>query len=47
MQKLTKKRIKEMQRSVMSFAGVGRGLWGNTPAEVDASIKEIHDLWAR
>jgi hypothetical protein len=35
------------KRSVMSFAGVGKGLWGNTPAEVDASLKEIRDTWKR
>lgn len=35
------------KRTVMSFAGVGKGLWGNTPAEVDANIKEIRDSWAR
>ena len=35
------------KRSVMSFAGVGKGLWGNTPAEVDASLKEIRDTWER
>jgi hypothetical protein len=35
------------KRSVMSFAGVGKGLWGITPAEVDASLKEIRDTWKR
>jgi hypothetical protein len=35
------------KRSVMSFAGVGKGLWGNTPPEVDASLKEIRDTWER
>ena len=29
------------KRSLMSYAGSGKGLWGNTPDEVDASIKEI------
>lgn len=33
------------KRSLMSFAGVGKGLWGTTPAEVDASLKEIRDAW--
>ena len=35
------------KRTVMSFAGVGKGLWGNTPAEVDESIKEIRKSWTR
>lgn len=36
-----------VKRSVMSFAGSGKGLWGNTPDEVDASIKKIRDSWTR
>ena len=35
------------KRSLMSFAGVGKGLWGNTPAEVDASLQGIRDSWKR
>jgi bifunctional DNA-binding transcriptional regulator/antitoxin component of YhaV-PrlF toxin-antitoxin module len=35
------------KRSLMSFAGVGKGIWGKTPAEVDASVQEIRDSWKR
>ena len=28
---------------LMSFAGIGKGLWGNTREEVDASIRELRD----
>lgn len=35
------------KRALMSFAGVGKGLWGNTPDEVNTSIKEIRDSWTR
>lgn len=35
------------KRDIMSFAGVGKGLWGNTPEEIDASINEIRNLWTR
>lgn len=35
------------KRDIMSFAGVGKGLWGDTPAEIDASINEMRDSWTR
>lgn len=35
------------KRTLMSFAGVGKGLWGDTPEAVDASMNEIRDSWAR
>ncbi len=35
------------KRDIMSFAGAGKGLWGDTPEAVDASIKEVRDLWIR
>jgi bifunctional DNA-binding transcriptional regulator/antitoxin component of YhaV-PrlF toxin-antitoxin module len=35
------------KRTVMSFAGVGKGLWGSTPDEVNASIKAMRDSWTR
>ena len=35
------------KRDIMSFAGVGKGLWGDTPEEIDASINEIRNLWTR
>jgi bifunctional DNA-binding transcriptional regulator/antitoxin component of YhaV-PrlF toxin-antitoxin module len=35
------------KRDIMSFAGVGKGLWGATPEEIDASINEMRNLWTR
>lgn len=32
---------------VMAFAGMGRGLWGNTHEEVTATINELRDEWER
>jgi len=31
------------KRDIMSFAGVGKGLWKDTPEEIDASINEIRN----
>jgi len=44
---LIPKKRHSMKRDIMSFAGIGKGLWGNTTEEVDASIKEIRELWTR
>ena len=35
------------KRSVMSFAGVGKGLWGDTPEQIEANIQKIRDSWTR
>ncbi|MFY9261483.1 MAG: AbrB/MazE/SpoVT family DNA-binding domain-containing protein [Gallionella sp.] len=35
------------KRDMMSFAGAGKGLWGATPEEIDASIHEMRNLWTR
>ena len=35
------------KRSMMSYAGVAKGLWGDTPEEVDANLKEIRNSWTR
>jgi bifunctional DNA-binding transcriptional regulator/antitoxin component of YhaV-PrlF toxin-antitoxin module len=32
---------------VMAFAGVGRGLWGETPEAVTTNVKKLRDDWAR
>ena len=32
---------------VMSFAGIGRGLWGATPTEVEATIRGLRNEWER
>jgi len=44
---LIPKKRQAAKRSVMSFAGIGKGLWGNTPVQVDASIQEIRNSWVR
>ena len=35
------------KRSMMSYAGVAKGVWGDTPEEVDANLKEIRNSWTR
>lgn len=32
---------------LMAFAGVGKGLWGATPEQVDAGINALRDEWTR
>ncbi|BBO99490.1 AbrB/MazE/SpoVT family DNA-binding domain-containing protein [Sulfuriferula nivalis] len=35
------------KRDIMSFAGTGKGLWGSSVEEVDATLKKIHNSWTR
>jgi bifunctional DNA-binding transcriptional regulator/antitoxin component of YhaV-PrlF toxin-antitoxin module len=35
------------KRDIMSFAGIGKGLWGGTPDEIDATIKALRNSWTR
>jgi hypothetical protein len=35
------------KRDIMSYAGIGKGLWGDSPEAIDASIDEIRGLWTR
>jgi hypothetical protein len=32
---------------LMSFAGIGKGLWGDSPEAVDATLREMKDAWQR
>ncbi len=32
---------------VMAYAGTGKGLWGDTPEEIDATIRNLRDSWER
>lgn len=32
---------------VMAFAGVGRGLWGETPEAVTKNVKKLRNDWER
>lgn len=38
---------KELGNSVMGFAGIARGTWGDTAAEVDACLVESRASWER
>jgi AbrB family looped-hinge helix DNA binding protein len=38
---------KEASKSIMSFAGAGRGIWGDTPEKVEATINENRNSWNR
>lgn len=35
------------QDDIMSFAGIGHGLWGNTPEEVDQTLRHMKNSWER
>jgi antitoxin component of MazEF toxin-antitoxin module len=35
------------KRDLMSYAGAGKGLWGNTPAEIETTIQALRNSWAR
>jgi bifunctional DNA-binding transcriptional regulator/antitoxin component of YhaV-PrlF toxin-antitoxin module len=35
------------RRDIMSFAGVGKGLWGGTQEEVEATIQDLRKSWTR
>jgi len=32
---------------LMSFAGAGKGYWGDTPDEVKESLQDLRDSWSR
>jgi hypothetical protein len=32
---------------VMSFAGMGRGLWGESPEAIEANLREMKEAWER
>ncbi len=33
--------------NILSFAGIGRGLWGDTVEDVDATLLTMKDAWER
>jgi bifunctional DNA-binding transcriptional regulator/antitoxin component of YhaV-PrlF toxin-antitoxin module len=33
--------------SILKYAGIARGVWGETPEEVDRTIRELRDSWDR
>ena len=32
---------------ISQYIGIGRGLWGDTPEEVDRTLREMRDEWDR
>lgn len=38
---------KERKESVMAYAGIARGLWGQTTAEIDADLNSNRGSWER
>ena len=38
---------RETPLDLMAFAGLGKGLWGDTPEQLEASIKSLRDAWTR
>jgi bifunctional DNA-binding transcriptional regulator/antitoxin component of YhaV-PrlF toxin-antitoxin module len=42
---ITPKRSAHDQDDIMSFAGIGRGLWGKTPRDVEATLRDMKKTW--
>ena len=38
---------KDRKKSVMDYAGIARGLWGQTTDEIEASLASDRDSWER
>lgn len=34
-------------KTIMSYAGIGSSLWGNTTTEVEATIRDLRSSWER
>jgi hypothetical protein len=35
------------KRDIMSFAGAGKGLWGNSPQEIETTAAQLRSSWTR
>ncbi|MFZ3083547.1 AbrB/MazE/SpoVT family DNA-binding domain-containing protein [Rhodoferax ferrireducens] len=44
---ITPKHDAKDEDDIMSFAGIGHGLWGNTPEEVDQTLCNMKNSWER
>lgn len=44
---ITPKHDAKDKDDIMSFAGIGHGLWGNTPEEVDQTLCNMKNSWER
>ena len=40
-------KTESLDANVMPYAGIGRGLWGNTPEEVTKTIHNLRNEWER
>ena len=40
-------RRRETPPELMAFAGLGKGLWGDMPEQVEASIRNLRETWNR
>ena len=38
---------RETPPDLMAFAGLGKGLWGDKPEQVEASIQSLRETWTR
>ncbi len=39
--------VKENKKSIMSYAGIARGLWGESEDEIDSFIRNERDSWEK
>ena len=40
-------RRRQAPPDLMAFAGLGKGLWGDTPEQVEANIQSVRETWTR
>ena len=40
-------RRRETPPDLKAFAGLGKGLWGDTPEQVEVSIQSLRETWTR
>lgn len=44
---LTPKKRQKQRNSVMAFAGIAKGVWGETPEAVEATLLSQRESWER
>jgi antitoxin component of MazEF toxin-antitoxin module len=44
---LTPKKRQEQKNSVMAFAGIAKGVWGDTPEAVEETLRNQRESWER
>ena len=44
---LTPKKRQAQKNSMMAFAGVAKGVWGETPEAVEATLRNQRESWER